>query len=95
LNSTAAAAWKLCDGNNRPSEIARTLSGQLSAQVDEQVVLLALAQLADAHLLFEPEAPVKLPTRRHTQDWYCGSRRFASGYLHCGPYRCPGSVLLA
>jgi hypothetical protein len=42
LNSTAAAAWKLCDGNNSPSQIARTLSRQLSARVDESVVLLAL-----------------------------------------------------
>jgi hypothetical protein len=64
LNSTAAAAWKLCDGNSSPSQIARTLSRQLSAQVDEQVVLLALDQLANAHLLVEPEVPVKLPSRR-------------------------------
>ena len=64
LNSTAAAAWKLCDGNSSPSQIARTLSRRLSAQVDEQVVLLALDQLANAHLLVEPEVPVELPSRR-------------------------------
>jgi len=57
LNSTAAAAWKLCDGNNSPSQIARTLSRRLSAHVDERVVLLALDQLANDHLLVEPEAP--------------------------------------
>jgi len=64
LNSTAAAAWKLCDGNNSPSQIARTLSRLLSAQADESVVLLALEQLGNALLLVEPEAPVKLTSRR-------------------------------
>ena len=64
LNSTAAAAWKLCDGNNSPPQIARTLSRQLSARVDESVVLLALDQLADAHLLVEPEVPVERLSRR-------------------------------
>jgi hypothetical protein len=64
LNSTAAAAWKLCDGSSSPSQIATALSRQLSAQVDESVVLLALDQLADAHLLVEPEVPVERPSRR-------------------------------
>jgi hypothetical protein len=64
LNATAAAAWKLCDGNNSPSQIARTLSRRLSAPVDESVVLLALDQLADAQLLVEPEVPVDRPSRR-------------------------------
>jgi hypothetical protein len=64
LNSTAAAAWKLCDGNNSPSEIARTLSRQFSAPVDESVVLLALDQLAGAHLLVEPVLPTKRLSRR-------------------------------
>ena len=64
LNSTAAAAWKLCDGNNSPSQIARVLSRQLSAQINESVVLQALDQLADARLLVEPEAPVERPSRR-------------------------------
>jgi hypothetical protein len=64
LNSTAAAAWKLCDGNHGPSQIARTLSRQLSQQVNESVVLLALDQLADAHLLVEPDVPVQRTSRR-------------------------------
>jgi hypothetical protein len=64
LNSTAAAAWKLCDGNNSPSQIARTLSRQLSAPMHESVVLLALDQLADAHLLVEPVVPAKRLSRR-------------------------------
>jgi hypothetical protein len=64
LNSTAAAAWKLCDGNNSPSQIARTLSRQLSAPMHESVVLLALDQLADAHLLVKPVVPAKRLSRR-------------------------------
>jgi Coenzyme PQQ synthesis protein D (PqqD)/UPF0506 len=64
LNSTAAATWKLCDGNNSPSQITRMLSQQLSARVDESVVLLALDQLANAHLLVEPKVPVKHLSRR-------------------------------
>jgi Coenzyme PQQ synthesis protein D (PqqD) len=64
LNSTAAAAWKLCDGNHSPSQIARTLSRQFSAQVDESVVMLALDQLADANLLVQPAvSPLRLSRR--------------------------------
>jgi hypothetical protein len=64
LNSTAAATWKLCNGNNNPSEIARILSRRLSEQMDESVVLLALTQLADAHLLVEPVVPSRYLSRR-------------------------------
>jgi hypothetical protein len=64
LNLTAAATWKLCDGNNSPSQIARTLSRRFSAPVDEAVVLLALDQLAGAHLLVEPAVPPKRLSRR-------------------------------
>jgi hypothetical protein len=64
LNSTAAAAWKLCDGNNSPSQIAKTLSRQLSAPMHESVVRLALDQLAVAHLLVEPVVPAKRLSRR-------------------------------
>jgi hypothetical protein len=64
LNSTAAATWKLCDGNSSPPQIARTLSRQLPVRVDQSVVLLALDQLADAHLLVEPEVHVERLSRR-------------------------------
>jgi hypothetical protein len=63
LNATAAAVWKLCDGHNNPSEIASALSRQLSAPVDQTVVLLALQRLADVHLLEEPQVPLR-PSRR-------------------------------
>jgi hypothetical protein len=64
LNLTAAAAWKLCDGTSTPSQIARTLSRQLSAPVSESLVLLALDRLAEAHLLVEPVPPSKRLSRR-------------------------------
>src|SRR3989442_1651435 len=68
LNSTAAATWKLCDGNNSPSQITRTLSRQLSARVDESVVRLALDLLANANLLVEPKVPVEYLSRRAVVD---------------------------
>ncbi|HWZ96681.1 MAG TPA: PqqD family protein [Candidatus Dormibacteraeota bacterium] len=64
LNSTAAAVWKLCDGKSNPSQIAQTLSRQLSVRVDRQVVELALEQLAHAHVLEGPEVSVKEYSRR-------------------------------
>jgi Coenzyme PQQ synthesis protein D (PqqD) len=64
LNSTATAVWRLCDGNSSPRQIATELSRQVSAPVEEAVVLLALRQLADAHLLAKPEEPVESPARR-------------------------------
>ena len=65
LNSTAAAVLKLCNGSNSSSQIARTLSQQLSAPVDETVVLLALDHLADARLLVEAAIPAAVsPSRR-------------------------------
>lgn len=71
LNSTAAATWRLCDGNNNPSQIAVTLSRHLSVHVEESIVLLALDRLADAHLLVEPEAPAERPSRRVAMRRIC------------------------
>jgi hypothetical protein len=64
LNSTAAAVWKLCDGRQSSSDIAKLLSDQFSAHIDEQVVQLALQQLGAAHLLEQPGLRVKPPSRR-------------------------------
>jgi hypothetical protein len=64
LNSTARAVWQQCDGNSSPGQIATELSRQVSAPVEEAVVLLALQQLAEAHLLAEPEDRVASPSRR-------------------------------
>jgi hypothetical protein len=64
LNPTAAAAWKLCDGKKSISELAKMLTRQLSAPVDEPVVLLALEELSKARLLIEAEKPVRRTSRR-------------------------------
>ena len=51
LNRTAALAWKLCDGENTVSRIAEQMGERLSARVPDEVVRLALDQLADRGLL--------------------------------------------
>jgi hypothetical protein len=53
LNSTAAAVWKLCNGQNSPSDIAAVLSRR-GAQIEEGVVQLTLQRLREVHLLVEP-----------------------------------------
>jgi hypothetical protein len=64
LNPTAAATWKLCDGKNGASELARILTRQFSAPIDEPVVLLALEELSKARLLVDVEKPVRRTSRR-------------------------------
>ena len=55
LNQTAAFVWRACDGQRAPEEIARKLTTQLAVAVPEDVVLLALAQLEEIHLLEQRE----------------------------------------
>jgi hypothetical protein len=64
LNATAAAAWKLCDGKKSASEVAKILTRQLSAPVDESVVQLAIEELSQARLLVESEKPARRTSRR-------------------------------
>jgi Coenzyme PQQ synthesis protein D (PqqD) len=64
LNATAAATWKLCDGKKSTSELAKILTRQLSAPVDESVVQLAVEELSRARLLVEPEKPIRRTSRR-------------------------------
>ena len=64
LNSTAAAAWKLCDGKHSASELAKIMTRELSTQVNEPVVLLALEELSQARLLVEQERPARRTSRR-------------------------------
>jgi Coenzyme PQQ synthesis protein D (PqqD) len=64
LNAMAAATWKLCDGKKSASEVAKILTRQFSAPVDEPVVLLALEELTKARLLIEVEKPVRRTSRR-------------------------------
>ena len=65
LNSTAAAAWKLCDGKRSTSEVAEILTQQLAAPVNESVVLLAVEELSRARLLVELEKPARRTSRRN------------------------------
>ena len=51
LNRTAALVWELCDGGNTVPRIAERVGDRLSARVPEEVVRLALEQLADRGLL--------------------------------------------
>jgi len=64
LNPTAAAAWRLSDGRKNPSELARMMTQQLSAPVNESVVLLAIEELSQARLLVESEKPARRTSRR-------------------------------
>jgi hypothetical protein len=60
LNRTAALVWRHCDGKTRAPEIARRLQVELDAPCNEDLVWLALRQLATLHLL---EQSVSLPPR--------------------------------
>ena len=51
LNKTAALIWRHCDGRTGVSELARLLSRDTDAPVDEQIVLFALKQLSRDNLL--------------------------------------------
>lgn len=51
LNRTSAVIWRLCDGQRSIRDLGRVAATQLEAQVDEDVVRLAVSKLADAGLL--------------------------------------------
>lgn len=59
LNRTAALVWELCDGEHTVSLMSERMGERLSARVPEELVRLALGQLADRDLLmpgdFVPE----------------------------------------
>lgn len=54
LNRAAAAVWRLCDGTRDEAALARLLGKEMAAAADEDVVRLALRDLAVARLLREP-----------------------------------------
>lgn len=56
LNPTAALVWGLCDGENTVPRIAEKMGERLSARVPDEVVRLALDQLADRGLLAPGDA---------------------------------------
>lgn len=51
LNRTAALVWKHCDGRTSVSGIARRVGEEMSSTVSEELVWLALEQLAEFGLL--------------------------------------------
>jgi hypothetical protein len=51
LNSAAALVWRQCDGRTRVSEITRLINGSSAVPVNDDVVWLALEQLALADLI--------------------------------------------
>ena len=55
LNPSAAAIWKLCDGQTTTDQITNSLSKNNSVPVDERVVWLALAEFRRTHLLEESD----------------------------------------
>ena len=51
LNHAAAAAWRLCDGQRTPEEIARMLTPGPDGRWSDEAIRLALDELGRAHLL--------------------------------------------
>ncbi|MCB1023407.1 MAG: PqqD family protein [Acidobacteria bacterium] len=56
LNQTISIVWKQSDGNTPLAEIARILSGKLNTRIEEDFVLMALAELKKIDLLDESAA---------------------------------------
>jgi len=51
LNHTAALVWELCDGETTPAHAARLLQSKLGADIDSDLVWLAVGQLQKFHLV--------------------------------------------
>lgn len=60
LNAAAAFVWRHCDGLTSIAELARLLHAELKLPESEELVRLALDQLARRHLL-EDATPMVLP----------------------------------
>lgn len=64
LNRAARAVWRLCDGTRDEAALARLLAKELAGDADEDVVRLALRDLARARLLREPLRALPRVSRR-------------------------------
>jgi hypothetical protein len=51
LNETAALVWRSCDGSRTVAELAALVSEELGERTDDDVVLMALDNLADHGLI--------------------------------------------
>lgn len=58
LNQTAAFVWKNCNGENSVSDIVRQFEGETGADVQNDLVWLAIDQLGERNLL-ETNLPAK------------------------------------
>ena len=61
LNKTAALVWNRCDGKTSVAELAQGLGDEIKAPVDQDVIWLALDQLAKARLLHEDTPAARKP----------------------------------
>ena len=59
LNETAAFVWKQCDGTASVAEIGHRLRATFGAEIDDEVVWLALEDLWKRQLLQGEAAPVR------------------------------------
>lgn len=68
LNQTAALVWRSCDGQTTVAEIAGKLEHEFGTPVDQQLVWLAVKQLAGSRLLkeqvIEPQEIERLSRRQ-------------------------------
>src|SRR6185369_1096673 len=55
LNQTAAFVWKSCDGINSIPEITKLFENEVGTAVHEDLVWLAIDQLAEKNLLLEKD----------------------------------------
>ena len=60
LNQTSALVWEHCDGKHSVSDISKVMETKLGLEVSEDLVLLAISQLANEGLLSGSE---ELPER--------------------------------
>jgi len=59
LNETSAFVWNLCDGDRSISAIARKMSREMKAPIDEELVWLTLSQLDRENLLARDLEPIE------------------------------------
>jgi Coenzyme PQQ synthesis protein D (PqqD)/TAT (twin-arginine translocation) pathway signal sequence len=65
LNETVAIVWRHCDGFHSTSDLTRILASETSSASDEEALLAALDELAEANLLESvPEAAGDTISRR-------------------------------
>ena len=65
LNESASVVYELCDGKSSVAEMAAEIQRRTGLPADEEIVNLALAELADAGLVVLDNAePSPAPTRR-------------------------------